>query len=101
MAMTPNHHSSRVFLVLFMIIGGVVIRHFNPNDPATASKLSESLTLSSRSLKSAGSIDHNEIDTANAAALTEAYGRLPLSFEKNEGQSDSGVKYISRGPRSE
>ena len=31
-------------------------------------------------------------------ALISSYGNLPLSFEKNEGQTDPRVKYLSRGP---
>jgi hypothetical protein len=30
--------------------------------------------------------------------LVEAYGKLPLSFEINQGQTDSQVKFLSRGP---
>jgi len=30
--------------------------------------------------------------------LVETYGRLPLSFEINQGQTDSQVKFLSRGP---
>jgi len=29
--------------------------------------------------------------------IVESYGRLPLSFEANQGQTDSRVKFISRG----
>jgi len=29
--------------------------------------------------------------------LKQAYGRLPMSFEANQGQADAAVKYISRG----
>ena len=29
--------------------------------------------------------------------LVESYGRLPLSFEANRGQTDSQVKFLSRG----
>jgi hypothetical protein len=32
------------------------------------------------------------------AQVSEAYGKLPLSFEANEGQVDGRVKFISRGP---
>lgn len=32
------------------------------------------------------------------AQLMEAYGRLPLSFEANQGQTDRRVKFLSRGP---
>jgi hypothetical protein len=46
---------------------------------------------------------------ANASALAQAdktararafenYGKLPLSFEANEGQMDSRAKFVSRGP---
>ena len=34
--------------------------------------------------------------TANPS-VAEAYGKLPLSFEKNEGQTDAKVKYLARG----
>jgi hypothetical protein len=29
--------------------------------------------------------------------MVESYGKLPLSFEANKGQTDSQVKFISRG----
>jgi len=31
------------------------------------------------------------------AGLVEAYGKLPLSFELNKGQTDSQVRFLSRG----
>jgi hypothetical protein len=31
------------------------------------------------------------------AQLAESYGKLPLSFEKNNGQTDSSVNFLSRG----
>jgi len=31
------------------------------------------------------------------ARAVESYGKLPLSFEANEGQTDSRVKFLSRG----
>ncbi|MGH9769259.1 MAG: hypothetical protein ACREAB_17685, partial [Blastocatellia bacterium] len=37
-------------------------------------------------------------DQAIRARASEAYGRLPLSFEVNEGQTESRVKFLSRGP---
>src|SRR6266571_5752409 len=36
-------------------------------------------------------------DYATRARLSEAYGRLPLSFEANHGQLTSDVKFFSRG----
>lgn len=34
---------------------------------------------------------------ASQARLRESYGRLPLSFEANQGQTDRAVKFLSRG----
>ena len=36
-------------------------------------------------------------DLAASAQVREGYGHLPLSFEANHGQSDSTVKFLSRG----
>ena len=38
-----------------------------------------------------------EASAENQQQAAEAYGRLPLSFEANQGQSDSQVKFLSRG----
>ncbi|HSD51918.1 MAG TPA: hypothetical protein VLG48_10970, partial [Candidatus Methylomirabilis sp.] len=37
-------------------------------------------------------------DPATKLHVSEAYGKLPLSFEVNRGQTDSQVKYLARGP---
>src|SRR5438105_2295650 len=34
---------------------------------------------------------------AGSGALSNAYGKLPLVFEANEGQADGGVRFLSRG----
>jgi len=39
-----------------------------------------------------------EPDQATKARIVEAYGKLPLSFEANQGQTDGRVKYLARGP---
>ena len=36
--------------------------------------------------------------TATTAAIADGYGKLPLRFEANEGQTDPQVKFLSRGP---
>ena len=35
----------------------------------------------------------------SSGPVAEAYGRLPLSFEANQGQTDGSVKFLSRGTR--
>jgi hypothetical protein len=39
-----------------------------------------------------------EASSSQKARLQETYGKLPLSFEANHGQTDSQVKFLSRGP---
>ena len=36
-------------------------------------------------------------DSPSRARLETAYGKLPLSFEANDGQTDAQVKFLSRG----
>ncbi len=36
--------------------------------------------------------------SSNISRLSDLYGSLPLSFELNQGQTDSDVKFLSRGP---
>ena len=37
-------------------------------------------------------------DAATQAQVSETFGKLPLSFEANQGQSGKQVKFLSRGP---
>src|SRR5436309_1968303 len=38
-----------------------------------------------------------EVPSTAKARVQEAYGKLPLSFEANKGQTDEQVKFLSRG----
>src|SRR5258708_34741380 len=38
-----------------------------------------------------------DTELAAKARLREGYGKLPLSFESNQGQTDRAVKFLSRG----
>jgi hypothetical protein len=46
--------------------------------------------------KSAGANGSSEPDPAMQAKVAESYGKLPLSFEANHGQTDGRVKFLSR-----
>ena len=37
------------------------------------------------------------VHEAAQSRLAEAYGKLPLSFEANQGQTDKRVKFLARG----
>ena len=39
----------------------------------------------------------SKVDKATLARVNESYGKLPLSFEANQGQQDQPVKFLSRG----
>ena len=39
----------------------------------------------------------SKVDKATRARVNESYGKLPLSFEANQGQQDQPVKFLSRG----
>src|SRR6266498_6055669 len=59
---------------------------------APQSKVAAAVVDPSASKKSLEKPDH-----ATRMRLGEAYGRLPLSFEANQGQTTSDVKFFSRG----
>jgi hypothetical protein len=46
----------------------------------------------------AAAYSNSHPDAAASVAASDAYGKLPLSFEANQGQSDKQVKFLSRGP---
>src|ERR1700684_446492 len=39
----------------------------------------------------------NQVSANDRSRIVETYGKLPLSFEANKGQSDKQVKFLSRG----
>lgn len=45
-----------------------------------------------------GSVGANQPDPLTRVRIEDAYGKLPLGFEKNHGQTDRRVKFLSRGP---
>ncbi len=38
------------------------------------------------------------LEPKDSAQLTAQYGKLPMSFEANRGQTDTEVRFLSRGP---
>src|ERR1039458_7828607 len=44
-----------------------------------------------------GHAEGTGIPAVGNARIVEAYGKLPLSFEANQGQADAQVKFLSRG----
>ena len=50
-----------------------------------------------RSATSSAVLSERSPDREPAVALAESYGRLPLSFEANEGQAGEEFDFLSRG----
>jgi hypothetical protein len=75
--------SSRFQLHVFALMGAIV-------------GLSAS-TLSAQTLSTGANAAPVAAAAAKSAALAAEYGKLPLSFEANRGQTDSHVKFLSRG----
>jgi len=49
-------------------------------------------------LQAATPASPSAVETAVKARLVETYGKLPLSFEQNQGQTGEEVRFLSRGP---
>jgi hypothetical protein len=56
------------------------------------------VTLSHRPSSSGLQSGVSQPDVATQDRIAESYGKLPLSFEANHGQTDAQVKFLSRGP---
>lgn len=86
-------------LMTSLIVRVPVIRAAeNPMGRAGASPVRNLWPLDT--LESAGgdSAQPSQADASLRAHVSEAYGKLPLSFELNQGQTDPQVKFLARGP---
>jgi hypothetical protein len=106
LAVWADKHFPRIVvmvLVLFILLIGRPIVHrlvIGPTRPLKPASSSTALTRST----DAAAISNRQLpagvlqsESAPKARLVESYGRLPLSFEINQGQTDSKVKFLSRG----
>src|SRR6266536_2782587 len=78
----------RLIVLLLPMTGWIVGSHSKVNSSDRAGSPMEA-SVSIRGLE--------KPDHAAQGRVTEAYGKLPLSFEANRGQMDSEVKFFSRG----
>ena len=60
-------------------------------------KVTRDNRVASRSSSSADPKSSSKPDLATKDRVAEAYGKIPLAFEINQGQVDSPVEFISRG----
>lgn len=75
------------FVCLFEILGCAML-----------AAQSNTTVLTNRLVSSNASGDLSKPEPEAQRKILESYGKLPLSFETNEGQTDAKVKFLSRGP---
>src|SRR2546423_188942 len=74
---------------LVLVVTGLV---FAALSIAAQQKIADSLRSNNRNASR-----KTETVKLSQSQIREAYGKLPLSFEANQGQTDSRVKFLSRG----
>jgi hypothetical protein len=85
-----KHKKSTVyFLAWSLVVAGVIQSAIRPSDASHGVTSTQFTPLVKES-----------VDKATKARVSEAYNKLPLSFEENHGQVDTQVKYLSRGSAS-
>ncbi len=79
----PRPRMSSVYVVLSVSILALAAFIFGPSQ-----RMIEASRLQS---------EDAQTERAARSRISEMYGRLPLSFEANQGQADASVKFVSRG----
>lgn len=79
-------------LCLAVLLGMLIPTKLTGSDVISTSRGSVSTFSESRS----GERSYKP-DQVTQARVSETYGKLPLSFEVNQGQTDEQVKFLSRG----
>jgi hypothetical protein len=86
---------ARVLIFSLVVIGPINL--ITQQSHASNNSLLHSLAPSVKESAEKTGPQAETVDEATRARVSEAYGKLPLSFEENRGQVDKGVKYLSRG----
>jgi hypothetical protein len=97
MSISVSRHASPRVLKITFVLTAILSQTLFAQQAAPVKEPAKApaLTISSKVLSS--SVAHSKDDTAAQKKAELQYLHLPLSFEKNEGQADSRVKFLSRG----
>lgn len=84
-----------------LIVAAASLLHWSlppsPSDAASCNAGLNSVTNSDVKLDTANSSVESRPDRHERARIDSEYGKLPLSFEANQGQDDSRVRFIAHG----
>src|SRR5665213_864277 len=86
--LSMKHKIRILFFAFSTVLMGLLMVFVQSHIPTTHP---EKQTLSKSKIMTA------PLDGATQLTLSESYGKLPLTFEKNKGQADPQVKFISKG----
>jgi hypothetical protein len=73
-------------------------KHFTLTVACLAALAAVALHHHGRQTGARDSVAKRSDDAANRLRALEAYGKIPLTFEENSGQTDARVKFLMRGP---
>ena len=82
---------------IIIALGTFTLRSILMGSPASNPSVSSPAPSVSAATNSASSALPSRSPAAGKRGLVENYGKLPLSFEANQGQTDPQVKFLSRG----
>jgi len=82
---------------IILALGTFTLRSMLTGSPASNPSVSSPAPSVSAATNSARSALPSHSPAAGKRGLVENYGKLPLSFEANQGQTDPRVKFLSRG----
>ena len=100
---SARNQSVRLGLVLVIValVSGLVLLGESSKRASRAALRERPDTLATNpglgAYEGPGGVPVAESDQTTQLHASEAYGKLPLSFEINEGQTDGRVKFFSRG----
>src|SRR2546426_12765158 len=103
----PDRHSYRLFLLLSLVVLSSLAylsSRFSSQAPLAQTSESAPARQAGGQPSNTASTRHATPDSAlpassqvNRASAKQVYGRLPLSFVANRGQTDSQVQFLARG----
>ena len=97
MSPIQNLRTSLAYVVILSLFISGLLTLTPDRSHASNNTLQRSLTPTLKEPSEKSASETRAVDEATRARVSEAYNRLPLSFEENRGQVDKEVKYLVRG----
>jgi hypothetical protein len=93
----PGAKKSRgILLAIVALLAGLSLSG-QPWDPSTSASATRQVNVSPAPQQPATKAASGHVVQTTRKQITDTYGKLPLSFEVNDGQFDARVKFLSRG----